>query len=174
MDNPFPMRFYQNAGAPAAGVNAVQTLTIGGTPTGGTYTITLGAYTSGAIAFNVTNVTHLAAINAALDAMPNVGAGGIVATAGTIVNGTGIGTVVLTAAANLTFKPLTLMLATSSLTGTVPTAVIANTTTGVSPVGRGDGECIKGVQLVDSVNGISYVNTGTVLAPVWTKIGTQT
>ena len=68
-----------NAGAPSAGTNEVQTLTIGGTPTGGSFTITFKGFTSGAITWSATNATLLANINTALAAMPSVGASGLTA-----------------------------------------------------------------------------------------------
>ncbi len=41
-----------NAGAPSAGTSEVQTLTIGGTPTGGTFTIHFEGFTSSAITWS--------------------------------------------------------------------------------------------------------------------------
>jgi len=32
----------------------------------------------------------------------------------------------------------------------------------------------KGCLLADTTNGILYINTGTLIATVWTKVGTQT
>jgi hypothetical protein len=60
-------RPYVNAGAPTAGTNEVQTLTIGGTPTGGTFKLTYDGFTTTAITWSATNATLLANINAALD-----------------------------------------------------------------------------------------------------------
>lgn len=58
--------------------NEVQTVTITGTPTGGTYTLTYSAQTTGAIAYNATS----AVVKAALEALSNVEAGDITATGG--------------------------------------------------------------------------------------------
>src|SRR6185436_18574382 len=83
-----------NAGAPTAGTNEVQTLTIGGTPTAGTFKLTYDGWQTAAITWSATNATLLANINAALDLLPSGAASAIVATAGTLTNG--IGTILLT------------------------------------------------------------------------------
>jgi hypothetical protein len=41
----------------------------------------------------------------------------------------------------------------------------------VTATGRG---APTGAGLIDTTNGIQYINTGTALAPTWTKVGTQT
>jgi hypothetical protein len=63
------------------------------------------------------------------------------------------------------------MTAVNSLTGTVPTLAIVETTPGVDVTGRGS---IKGQMLIDTTNGKAYINTGTSAVPVWTVVGTQT
>jgi hypothetical protein len=158
--------FYLNAGAPGAGINEVQTLTIGGTPTGGTFKIVFDGHTSGPITWSATDLTLLANIQAALDAMPNVGTNGIVASAGTLSSG--IGTVLLTFGANLTKLAVALATAVSSLTGTSPTLAIAETTAGVTATARG---AAPGALLIDTTNKVLYMNTGTALAPTWTEVG---
>lgn len=40
--------------------------------------------------------------------------------------------------------------------------------------GTQKGFAAKGALLVDSSNGILYINTGTLASPTWTKVGTQT
>lgn len=163
-------RILQNAGAPVAGTNEVQTLTIGGTPTAGTFTLTQDGFTTGAIAWSATNATLLANINAALDLLPNGGASAIVATAGSLT--AGIGTILLTfSGGNFQKKAVSLMTVTNSLTGTAPTMAIVETTPGVDATYRGFG---KGTLISDTTNGKAYINTGTALAPTWTVIGTQT
>jgi len=59
----------QNAGRPKNGTNEIQLLTIGGTPTGGTFTISYGSLVSGAITWSATNNTLVANIQAALDTL---------------------------------------------------------------------------------------------------------
>lgn len=158
-----------NAGAPTAGTNEVQTLTIGGTPTGGTFKLTFDGWTTGAITWSATNATLLANINAALDLLPNVGTAGIVATDSTLT--AGIGNLLLTfSGGNLVKRAVSLMTAASSLTGTAPTLAIAETTPGVNASGLG---AAKGSLLTDTTNGILYIQTGTATSPTWTKVGTQ-
>jgi hypothetical protein len=81
-----------NAGAPVAGTNEVQTLTIGGTPTGGSFKLAYEGRRTASIPWNATNATLLASLQAQLDAI--TGANWIVATAGTLT--AGIGTILLT------------------------------------------------------------------------------
>lgn len=52
-----------------------------------------------------------------------------------------------------------------------PTVAVAITTPGVTATGRNQGGC--GQLLIDSTNGVLYINTGTAPAPTWTKVGTQ-
>lgn len=160
-----------NAGAPTAGTNEVQTLTIGGTPTGGTFKLALDGWATAAITWSATNSTLLANINTALDALVNGAASAIVATAGTLT--AGIGTVVLTFSGPPLSKRAvnTMTVFDNSLTGTSPTLAIAETTPGVNATGRGAG---VGQLLTDTTNGILYINTGTGVTPTWTKVGTQT
>ena len=127
---------YQNAGAPVQGTNEVQTLTIGGTPEGGTFELAFDGHTSAAITWSATDATLLANIQAALDAMPNVGTNGFVAAAGTLTDG--IGTITLTAGGNLANLAVpTITVADNSLTGTDPTLAVAETTPGVTATARG-------------------------------------
>lgn len=160
----------QNAGAPTAGTNEVQTLTIGGTPTAGTFKLTFDGWQTAAITWSATNATLLANINAALDLLINGAASAIVATAGTLT--AGIGTILLTfSGPPLSKRAVNLMTAQSSLTGTSPTLAIAETTPGVDTTGLG---AAKGALLTDTTNGKLYVNTGTAQNPTWTVVGTQT
>lgn len=164
-------RLRTSAGAPGAGTNEVQTLTIGGTPTGGTFKLAYMGQTTAAITWSSTNATLLANINAALDALGNLAASAVVATAGTLSSG--IGTVLLTFSGEPVSKRVVglMTVADNSLTGTAPTLAIAQTTPGVDVAGRG---VPKGGMLTDSTNGIVYINTGTDATPTWTKVGTQT
>jgi len=159
-----------NAGAPVAGTNEVQTLTIGGTPTGGTFTLTFDGWTTAAITWTATDATLLTRINTALDALANGAASAIVATAGTLSSG--IGTVTLTfSGAPLDKRAVPTMTATSSLTGTSPTLAIAETTPGVNATARG---IAAGGLLIDTTNKKLYINTGTATAPAYTVVGAQT
>lgn len=162
-------RLQSYAGAPVAGTNEVQTLTIGGTPTGGTYRLALDGIPTAAVTWSATNGTLLSNLNTALDAV--YGTSSIVATAGTLT--AGIGTVLLTFSGGQVAKRAvnTMTVYDNSLTGSAPTLAIAETTPGVNATGYG---IAKGGLLTDTTNGILYINTGTDIVPVWTKVGTQT
>lgn len=160
-----------SAGAPGAGTDEVQTLTIGGTPTGGTFRIQFAGFTTAPITWSATNATLVANIDAALEALPPIGTGGVTTAVGTMT--AGIGTITLTfAGANTAKRVQPLAVATDNqMTGTSPTAAITETTPGVSAFGFGMG---KGATVIDTTNGKHYTNTGTAAAPTWTVTGTQT
>jgi hypothetical protein len=61
-----------------AGTNEVQTLTMAGTPTGGSTVLVYDGRTTATVAFN----SAAAAVQTALEALPNIGTGGVVATGG--------------------------------------------------------------------------------------------
>jgi hypothetical protein len=158
-----------NAGAPSAGTDEVQTLTIGGTPDGGTFKLAFEGSTTSAITWTATDATLVASVDAALEALPGIGTGGVTTAAGTLSSG--IGTITLTFAGNRGKQAVpTISVADNSLTGTDPTVEVAETTPGVDATGRG---ASKGALLNDTTNGVAYINTGTALAPTWTKVGTQ-
>ena len=151
------------AGVPGAGTDEVQTITIGGTPTSGSFTLTLDGWTTAAITWSNVNATLIAAIDAALEALPNVGANNVTTAVGTMT--AGIGTATVTFVAGLGKKAINLMVATNNLTGTSPTVAVTETTPGVDAAYRG---AAKGVLVIDTTNGALYQNTGTALAPTWT------
>lgn len=157
------------AGVPSAGTSAIWTVTIGGTPTAGTFQIAYGGETSGAITWSATNATLLSNINTALDAMNIFGAGDLVATDSSLT--AGIGDLLLTFSANFAKLAITgAVTVVSALTGTDPTLAVAETTPGVTATARGLG---KGVIATDTTNGKAYINTGTAIAPTWTVVGAQ-
>ena len=157
----------QSAGAPVNGTDEVQTLTIDAT--GGTFKLKFEGFTTAAISWSATNNTLRDNVDAALELLPSIGAGGITTAVGTMT--AGVGTLTLTFAGNLGKKAIGSLIevADNSLTGTA-TLSIAETTPGVDATGRG---AIKGQKLIDTTNGVDYINTGTSLAPTWTKTGTQ-
>jgi hypothetical protein len=158
------------AGAPVAGTAEIQTLTVGGTPTGGTFRLSYDGYTTAEIPWSETNATLVANIDAALKALPNVGATGVATAVGTMT--AGIGTVTLTFGSRKAVPTITL--ASNSMTGTAPTVAVTETTPGIDPTGSGAGGNIgTGGEYTDISTGLVYVNTGTAIAPTWTKIGTQ-
>lgn len=105
------------------GVNEIQTVTITGTPTGGTFTLSYDGNTTAAIAFNASFVT----VQAALEALPRIGAGNIDCTGGPLP-----GTpVAVRFKDRLGVRPVLLMSATSSLTGgTTPAIAVTETRLG--------------------------------------------
>lgn len=116
---------YTGGGPLSAGTAEVQTVTITGTPTGGTFTLTYSGQTTAPIAFNAT----AAQVEAALEALPNLDTDEVAVT-----GGPGPGTPwTVTFAANL--GNVTQMTANGSgLTGGVTPAVAVTTTTpGVAP-----------------------------------------
>lgn len=153
---------YYTAGAPVNGTNEIQTITIGGTPTAGTFTLTFDGHTTGAITWSATNNTLLANIDTALEALPNIGTGGVTTADSTLSSG--IGALLVTFTGNNAKKNVALMTGTSSLTGTAPTLAIATTTAGVTATQRG---AAPGASLYDTTNNDFYINTGTALEPVW-------
>lgn len=68
----------QGAPVPAAGTDEVQTVTITGTPTGGTYTLTFSGQTTAGIAYNAA----AAAVQSALEALSNISSGDVVCAGG--------------------------------------------------------------------------------------------
>lgn len=159
---------YTTAGAPTAGTTEVQTLTIGGTPDGGTFTLVHEGYTTSAITWTATDATLVAAIDAALEALPSIGTGGITAADSTLTSG--IGDVTLTFAGVNTLKNMGLIsVGTNALTGTAPTVAVAVTTPGVDSSGRG---AAKGALLTDTTNGKLYITT-TTNPPTWVVVGSQ-
>lgn len=153
-----------NAGAPGAGTSEVQTLTIGGTPTGGTFRLSFQGLVTAAITWSNVNATLIAAVDSALEALGSIGTGNVATAAGTLT--AGIGTITLTFGGALASRAVpTIAVADNSLTGTSPTVAVAETTPGVDATGVG---APKGALLIDTSTGGLYSNTGTAAAPTWT------
>lgn len=118
--DPTKIKVYQGLGT---NVNAVQTVTITGAPTGGTFTLTYAGQTTAAIAYNASAAT----VQSALTALSNIAAGNAVA-AGGALPGTAV-TVTFQGLLGNQVQPV--MTATSSLTGgSSPAVTVATTTTG--------------------------------------------
>lgn len=115
---------YDPDGAPdflSTVVSEVQTLTITGTPTGGTFTLSFGGRTTTAIAYNATP----AAVQAALIALPNVNANDVV------VTGTAGGPYTVTYSGALAGQDVPPLTATGTFTGgTTPAVNVATSTPG--------------------------------------------
>lgn len=154
-----------NAGAPTNGTSEVQTLTIGGSTTGGTFKLTFDGFTTSAISFSATTATLLARINTALDALPNLENGEVVATEGSLTSGNG--TILLTFGGNRAKLNVNQMTLTNSLTGGTHTLAISTSTPGVDATAR---NAALGQLLVDTTNKLLYQNQGTALNPTWTLV----
>jgi hypothetical protein len=157
------------AGAPTAGTDEVQTITIGGTPTGGTFTLRYRGRTTAPITWSSTNGTLIANIDAALEALDVIGTGGVTTAVGSMTAGIGTATVTFVGT-NAKKAHETMTVGTNSLTGTAPTVAVAETTPGVNASHRG---APVGASLVDRTAGKAYINTGTATVPTWTVVGSQ-
>lgn len=117
---------YSNSGN---GADAVYTLTITGTPTGGTYTlkftdISTGAVqTTGTIAHNAANTV----VASALTALPGIGSGNVT------VSGSAGGPYTVTFVGDLAKTPITLEVGTNSLSGGTNPAITAVVATAGAP-----------------------------------------
>lgn len=117
--DPTKVKIYAALGS---NVNAVQTVTITGTPTGGTFTLSYGGVTSAGIAYNA----NAAAVQAALVAMSSIGAGNVVVGGGALPGSA----VTVTFQGALAAQPIALMTASGAgLTGGASPAVTPTTTT---------------------------------------------
>lgn len=78
LTTPFPTVLDDMVRTAVTAQNEVQTITITGTPTGGTFTLSFKGYTTPGIAFNATN----AVVKSTLEALSSVGTGGVQVTGG--------------------------------------------------------------------------------------------
>lgn len=105
------------------GTNAVQTLSMTGPPTAGTFTLTFASQTTGAIPYNAT----AAQVQAALQALSSVGAGGFLCAGGPLP----ATPITITGAGPLGLQALGAITSADSLTG--GSSAIAATTAGSAP-----------------------------------------
>ncbi|MFJ9420684.1 hypothetical protein [Streptomyces sp. NPDC101249] len=111
----------QGAPVPLAGADEVQTVTISGTPTGGTFTLTFSGQTTAAIPYNAT----ASAVQAALVALSNISTGDVTCAGGPLP-----GTpVTVTFAGQYHGADVPQMTASASFTGGTSPAVTVTTTT---------------------------------------------
>lgn len=114
-----------------SGTNEVQTLTITGTPTGGTFRLTFNGVETANIAYNAA----AAAVQSALEAISSIGAGNVLC-AGGALPGT---PVTITFQNALAAEPQNLITVTNAAFtgGTAPAGAVTRTTAGVRAVGAG-------------------------------------
>lgn len=104
----------------AAGTSEVQTVTITGSPTGGTFTLTYSGQTTSSIAYNAA----ASAVQSALTALSNIGSGNVA------VTGSAGGPYTVTFQGSLAHTNVAQMTATGSFTGGTSPAVTVSTGTG--------------------------------------------
>jgi hypothetical protein len=151
---------YTNAGAPTAGTDEVQTLRVTADDSlGGTYKLKFEGFITDELADDADD----AAVEAALVALPSIGAGGVSVSEGSA------GVFEVTFDGNLAKKAVGLI-EQHEFDGDNVTVEISETTPGVDATARG---AAKGATLVDITNGKEYINTGTALEPTWTVKGAQ-
>jgi hypothetical protein len=142
--DPNVLEFVQGGGVyTSAGTSEVQTATITGGPTGGTFTLTYSGQTTAPIAFNATGAT----VQTALEALSNLAPGDLVVTGGAG------GPYIITFAASLGDVVLTTASGAGLTGGTTPAIAVVLTTPGVNPTTIGYKAPLVGAQL--QPNGIS-------------------
>ena len=159
---------YGMSGAPTNGTNEVDTLTIQSSTNGGTFTIAVaGGRTTTPISWSATNATLVANVDAALEALPNIGTGGVTTAVGTMTAGIGTITITFAGSKSAGQDVPALSIGTNSLTGgAAPT--LTTTTPGVAATFR---EARPGTILVDYTTPALYFNTSaTQGAPAWTAV----
>jgi hypothetical protein len=115
------------------GINATQTVTLLGGPTGGTFTLTYGGHTTTALAYNAT----FSNVQAALVALSSIGSNNV------IVKGDPGGPWAVTFVGTLGARPITSMTAASSLTGgTSPDVLISTSQPGALPISATTGQYV--------------------------------
>lgn len=152
-------------GTPVNGTDEVQTLTIGGTPTTGTFQLGFGGQVTTAIDWTDVDATLMAAIDAALEALTTIGADNVAVAAGTLSSG--VGTVTITFGADLGKLALPLITVEDNSLDGDGTLAVAQTTPGVTATAR---SAAAGETLEDN-SGNGYINMGAAGAPVWLPLG---
>jgi hypothetical protein len=152
----------QHGSTPSNGTSAVQTLTVTGTPTGGTFRLSWRGQRTATIAHNATAAT----VQTALRALSRIGGSGVT------VTGDAGGPWAVTFAGPLAKLEVPLIaLAANSLTGgTSPSVSVANTTPGVTATARG---APAGAELIDTSTGKRYANRGSTTSPDWRRQGAR-
>jgi hypothetical protein len=137
-------------GAPSAGTSEVQTLAVTGTPTGGNFKLQFKGQRTAAIAHNAA----AAAVVAALEALSNIGSGGVTATGGALP-GTDV-VITFAGARAARAQPLITVVESALTGGTTPAAAVTETTPGVTATLR---DAPVGSQYVRTSNGVLYTKT---------------
>lgn len=134
--------------------NEIQQLTITGSPTGGTFTISFDGQTTAAIAYNAS----AADVQAALEALSNIGTGNVNCTGGALP-GTAVD---IEFVRDLGGASQVLMTTTDSLTGgTSPSSAIAETVDGFDLLGSYGDDGVSGGRLADNAAEIQLTASAT-------------
>lgn len=144
-----------------AGTNEVQTVTITGTPTGGTFTLTFNGQTTAPIAYNA----NAAAVQAALEALSVIGTGNVLGGGGALP-----GTpVTITFRGSLAGINVLVMTASGAgLTGgTSPAAAVSTTTAGGGGTGSGQTGLTDLYAVRFGLDGVHAVATPGKLIKTW-------
>ena len=120
--------FGTSASSNTAGTNEVQSLTVTGTPTGGTFTLSFRGQTTAPIAFNAAS----AVVQTALVALTQIGAGGVTVTGGPLPAAC---VITFSSALAATNVPQITTNSTLLTGGTTPAAAVTTTTPGVGLIG---------------------------------------
>jgi len=151
----------------SGGTSAIQTLTFGGTITGGIFKLQRQGHSTPAIHWSSVNATLVANIQTALDRLDTIGAGNTLVAVGTMT--AGIGTITVTFQGKFINAQMDDMVVVNQLQGTSPTLSNATTTAGVNADGRG--YSTPGSLCVRQDTGALYVNMGTdILNPNWVAV----
>lgn len=151
----------QYAGTPTNGTSEQQTITVTGSPSGGTYRLKFGGFVTATIAHSAAS----SAVQTALRALSSIGSSGC------SVSGDGPHVVTFTGdLGKLAVSELISLHANSLTGGTDPSVSITETLAGVTATQRG---AAVGAVLVDTTTGNQYANDGTPNAPDWVLIGEQ-
>lgn len=150
---------YQTAGAPSAGTDEIQTVTVAleSGESVGSYRLQFEGLQTEELADDAAAAT----VQTALRALGSVGSTGVT------VSGSAGGPYTVTFVNEKGKQAVGLLVATEQEGVDV---TIEETTPGVNASARG---ALKGATLIDTTNGVHYINTGTAAAPTWTKTGTQ-
>jgi hypothetical protein len=147
-------------GVPSNGTDEIQRLTISGTATGGTFTISWSGQTTAAIVYNAT----AAQVQTALEGLSNIGVGEVACSGGQLP-GTAVDIRFQNALGGMNQAAVT---TTSSLTGSGPAIVVSTPTPGVRGTYRG---AAFGAICCDTINGIIYEQTSTSAStPTWSEV----
>ena len=133
------------------GTNEVQTVTITGAPTGGSFQLTFSGQQTAAIAYNATAAT----VQAELEALSNINVGDIL-----VGGGPGPGTpyTVAFVGGNWVAENVTQMTASHTFTGgTTPAIAVTTTTPGVAPVPKAMSPLGAGTSVVPNFGGYTGV-----------------